>query len=75
MTVLQRKAFLLPTVFAATLSILRAGCSSSKPRVTETTVTQTNPDTGTTVSKTTGVSENPKGNETTTWSSTTLKNE
>ncbi|MBV9180186.1 MAG: hypothetical protein JO356_02655 [Acidobacteria bacterium] len=57
---------------AAIVSAMTAGCSSSKPRVTETTVTQTNPETGTTVTKTTGVEEKGK-NETTTWTSTTVK--
>jgi hypothetical protein len=69
----QWKAFSsLVVMLVAIISTIGPGCSSSKPRVTETTVTQTNPDTGTTVTKTTGVEEKGK-NETTTWTSTTLK--
>lgn len=66
------KALFLPLALASAFSAL-PGCASSKPRVTETTVTQTNPDAGTTVTKTNGVAENPKKNETTTWTSTTIK--
>jgi hypothetical protein len=60
-------------VFAITISMIASGCASSKPHVTETTVTQTDPNTGMTVTKTTGVSENPSKNQATTWTSTTLK--
>jgi hypothetical protein len=68
----QWKAFVLPMALAASISIIAPGCGSSKPRVTETTVTQTDPNTGTTVTKTTGVFEKGK-KETTTWTSTTLR--
>ncbi len=70
MTAFQLKAFSFVIGFAAILSTMAPGCSS-KPQVTETTITQTNPKTGTTVTKTTGIEE--KGDNQTTWTSTTIK--
>ena len=67
------KTFLF-SLSAASALFLAVGCASSKPAVTETTVTQTNPDTGTTVSRTTGVASTPDKGETTTWSKETIKN-
>jgi hypothetical protein len=59
------------SIVLATAMTIISSCSSSKPHVMETTVTQTNPDTGTTMTKTNGVAE--KKDQSTTWSSTTIK--